>query len=352
MLSSNNFSITKYVVKLKDTKYLERKRILMYTNYFKHTDTKLFNNCEPINCEFTYDKKLFSMSDAVVFHFADIIPNDIPTRAFPSQKFVYFSLEAPFSTEFRFAPKNFFNWIMSYNNKSDITFEYGSKWIKNNSTHMKLNYTYDEIILKKLYKGIIGYISNCNSNSVREKYIEKLKQYIQVNVYGNCQVNPITNVTCNVTDYECEKEFINSYYFFFALENAICNNYITEKYWKRFTFDSIPIVIKRKIYTDVGIPNSSFIAIDDFNSSKEMGDYLNYLINNPLEYLKYFNYRTENITVIPQSEYDLMNGICNLCTKVRQNNDDKKIIEDVNSIYLDINNCIPKSVMYNFANNW
>uniref|UniRef100_A0A0K0ETT9 Fucosyltransferase n=1 Tax=Strongyloides venezuelensis TaxID=75913 RepID=A0A0K0ETT9_STRVS len=57
-----------------------------------------------------------------------------------------------------------------------------------------------------------------------------------------------------------------------------------------FTFDSVPIVLSRTIYTDVGIPNSSFIAIDNFKTSKQMTDYLHYLINNPSKYLKYFKH--------------------------------------------------------------
>uniref|UniRef100_A0A0K0F9Z5 Fucosyltransferase n=1 Tax=Strongyloides venezuelensis TaxID=75913 RepID=A0A0K0F9Z5_STRVS len=312
----------------------------------------MFNKCEPINCEFTIDKKLFSTSDGVVFHFADIESGDLPTRAFPSQKFVYFSLEAPFSTIFRFSPDNYFNWIMSYNNKSDVRFEYGTKWIKSDGNHTRLNYTYDAIIPKKLYKGIVGYISNCNSNSARELVIRKLEKYIQVNIYGNCHINPISNKTCTVSDYKCEKNLINNYYFYFALENAICNNYITEKYWKRFSFDSIPIVMKRKIYTDVGIPNSSFIAIDDFKTSEQMANYLHYLINNSSEYLKYFEHRQENITVVKESDYDLTNGFCDLCSKIRKNIDDKKIIKNINKIYKDINKCIPRNVMSDFANNW
>uniref|UniRef100_A0A0K0EE66 Fucosyltransferase n=2 Tax=Strongyloides stercoralis TaxID=6248 RepID=A0A0K0EE66_STRER len=348
----NRVFFQKTIVKLENISTLERKRVLMYTKYFLTDEIEMFNKCEPINCEFTRDKRLFSKSDAVVFHFADILENDLPTRSFPSQKFIYFSLEAPFSTVDRNPPKNYFNWLMSYNNKSDVIFQYGSKWIKSNGTQKRYNYSYDKIILKKLNKGIVGYISNCFSNSAREIFIKKLEKYIQVNVYGRCLINPITNITCNVSDYKCEKNLIDSYYFFFALENAICNNYITEKYWKRFYFDSIPIVMKRKIYTDVGIPNSSFIAIDDFKSGKEMANYLNYLIKNPIEYLKYFDYRKENITVIPNSEYDLINGICDLCAKLRQNKEDKKIIKDINSVYLDINECIPRNYMNNLANSW
>uniref|UniRef100_A0A0N5A712 Fucosyltransferase n=1 Tax=Parastrongyloides trichosuri TaxID=131310 RepID=A0A0N5A712_PARTI len=340
IFSSNNDEPTKF---LKPN--LEPKRVLMYTKYFTTDNMYLFDRCKPINCEFTRDKKLFSKSDGVVFHFADIAPDDIPKKAFPEQKFVYFSLESPFSTIGRYSPKNYFNWLMSYNNKSDVTFEYGSKWIETDTKVVKHNYT-DKVLSTKKNEGIIGYISNCYTNSARGQIIDKLKKHINVTVYGKC-----TNLHdgCKVEDYNCEEKIINNYYFFFALENAVCNNYITEKYWKRYTFDSVPIVMKRHIYTDVGIPNSSFIAVDDFKSSLDMSNYLKYLITNPKEYMKYFEHRNSNWKVIESEKYDLVNGICNLCTKLREKMDDNKVIDNVDNLYASINQCVSRDVMYKFA---
>uniref|UniRef100_A0A0N5C069 Glyco_tran_10_N domain-containing protein n=1 Tax=Strongyloides papillosus TaxID=174720 RepID=A0A0N5C069_STREA len=107
ILFSNNVFTQEYVNKFNLTSKLERKRILLYTRYYSTNETELFDKCEPINCEFTQDKKLFSTSDAVVFHFLHMNKSDLPTRAFPLQKFVYFTEEAPFSILPESSPKNY-----------------------------------------------------------------------------------------------------------------------------------------------------------------------------------------------------------------------------------------------------
>uniref|UniRef100_A0A0N4Z7J1 Fucosyltransferase n=1 Tax=Parastrongyloides trichosuri TaxID=131310 RepID=A0A0N4Z7J1_PARTI len=327
-----------------------KKRVLIYTDFWEFEYNESWGQTGREDCEFTKDKSLFNSSHAVIFHFNDI--KDIPKRAFPLQKFVYFTLEAPFSTQLRDPPKNYFNWIMSYNNQSDVLFEYGSKWVQTNDTKNKEKYDLEKILLSKKIRGITGLMSNCDTNSCRKIFVSKLSKYITTNVYGNCGTQLGRKTPVYVHDYNFEITLFEKYYFYFAIENAICENYITEKYWNRYTFDSVPIVMKRHIYTDVGIPNSSFIAIDDFKSAKDMGNYLNYLMDNPKEYLKYFEHRNQNIKVIEPEKYSQINGIGGLCSKLRTDQNDTKIIEDVAPIYSKINKCISKDEMINYANSW
>uniref|UniRef100_A0A0N4ZI44 Fucosyltransferase n=1 Tax=Parastrongyloides trichosuri TaxID=131310 RepID=A0A0N4ZI44_PARTI len=331
---------------------ISTKRILMYTKFFGREELFSTSICKKLNCELTNDKKLFDSSDAVVFHHADL--NEItkyPQRAFKSQKFVFFSMESPFLTAFA-NRSNYFNWIMSYHNKSDVVCTYGSKWRKCNATCNHLSFNSSKILSKKIKKGVIGYISNCYSNSARGKLIKKLRKYIPITMYGRCSLYQEIDGSCNKSDYKCEEEVIGNYYFYIAFENSICNNYVTEKYWRRYTFDSVPLVIKRYIYEDVGIPGNSFIAVDDFKSAEEMGKYLNFLMDNPNEYLKYFEYRKQNIEVIDIDIYRQSNGFCNLCQKLRNHSNNNLVINDVNIILIDNNNCILKRNMNQFADSW
>uniref|UniRef100_A0A0N4Z8E2 Fucosyltransferase n=1 Tax=Parastrongyloides trichosuri TaxID=131310 RepID=A0A0N4Z8E2_PARTI len=332
---------------------LQRKKILLYTKIFGKTSKWMERSCEELNCELTKDKSLFSTSDAVVFHHADLYSiKDYPKRFFESQKFIFYTLESPYATR-AFGPENYFNWIMSYNYKSDITFTYGSKWRKCKGLCNRVPYDSSKILSTKRNRGIVGYISNCYSNSRREKIVEKLRKYIPTTIFGKCSVDRAKQKNgCKQSDYKCEEEVINSYYFYFAFENAICNNYVTEKYWSRYSFNSVPIVMKRYIYEDLNIPSSSFIAVDDFKSAKEMGDYLNYLMNNKNEYLKYFEYRNESVEVIGSDEYHFMNGFCNICKKLRENDKDNKVINNILDTLFKINKCISRKDMHNFANSW
>ncbi|VDN30460.1 unnamed protein product [Cylicostephanus goldi] len=44
--------------------------------------------------------------------------------------------------------------------------------------------------------------------------------------------------------------------------------------------------MKRRIYEDAGLPKDSFIALDDFDSLENLGNYLNTLRENDTEYLR------------------------------------------------------------------
>ncbi|KAK6026128.1 hypothetical protein OSTOST_07956, partial [Ostertagia ostertagi] len=54
----------------------------------------------------------------------------------------------------------------------------------------------------------------------------------------------------------------------------ICKDYVTEKYWDKLSVPSIPIVMRRKIFETITMPPHSFIAMDDYNSPKEMAEHL------------------------------------------------------------------------------
>ncbi|EYC18517.1 hypothetical protein Y032_0027g1562 [Ancylostoma ceylanicum] len=49
----------------------------------------------------------------------------------------------------------------------------------------------------------------------------------------------------------------------------------------------VPIVLRRKILEDVGIPPDSFIAVDDFKKLNQLGAYLNHLRSDDSAYLRF-----------------------------------------------------------------
>jgi len=67
--------------------------------------------------------------------------------------------------------------------------------------------------------------------------------------------------------------FSDEHFFYLAFENSVCQNYVTEKFWniKRLI---VPIVLSRKIFANLCIPEGAFIAADDFGSIKELTEYL------------------------------------------------------------------------------
>lgn len=75
------------------------------------------------------------------------------------------------------------------------------------------------------------------------------------------------------------------HYFYFAFENSVCRDYVTEKVFSYMEKIIVPIVLKRSFASSI-LPNGSFIAIDDFNSPASLAEHLKYLQSNKTEYMK------------------------------------------------------------------
>lgn len=68
-----------------------------------------------------------------------------------------------------------------------------------------------------------------------------------VDKYGACADNPYKRDACKRAS-ECEKDLSAMNFFYIAIENTICKDYVTEKYFDRYHLPSVPIVMRRKIY--------------------------------------------------------------------------------------------------------
>lgn len=87
---------------------------------------------------------------------------------------------------------------------------------------------------------------------------------------------------------------------------------MTEKFW-RIKNLIVPIVLRRRIASKFA-PNNSFIAVDDFKSIDELGKYLNFLMLNKTEYLKYFEWTKH----FQRRELSWDEGYCKLCDRLHE----------------------------------
>uniref|UniRef100_A0A0K0E9G8 Fucosyltransferase n=2 Tax=Strongyloides stercoralis TaxID=6248 RepID=A0A0K0E9G8_STRER len=256
-----------------------------------------FGVCKKYNCLYTGNRKFLKNADAIMFndyfyrHKND--KNNIVKRPKKSTIYVNVFSESYIRSEKMIKqfsityPKNYFNLTYTYLPNGDIYRTYGNDTflIKEKSEE------YIQILEKKLNKNyknkkkdIVWLVSNCETPSGRMKSVNALKKYLKVSQYGLCNKKII-----KLNNKE-KKKLFEEHFFYIASENTDCKNYITEKFFERFFFNSIPIVSVRKLYDGYAPPNS-FIAMDDFESPQKMGEFLNKLKNNKEEYLKYFDYR-------------------------------------------------------------
>lgn len=103
-----------------------------------------------------------------------------------SQRYVFVNEESPaLDSRVNLTLLNgFFNLTMTFRSDSDIRWPYGM--MVPETTKIPANDTMVTNYAQGKTKLIAWFVSNCHSDSMREKYVENLKKYVDVDVYGKC----------------------------------------------------------------------------------------------------------------------------------------------------------------------
>uniref|UniRef100_A0A2K6V1I6 Fucosyltransferase n=1 Tax=Saimiri boliviensis boliviensis TaxID=39432 RepID=A0A2K6V1I6_SAIBB len=119
----------------------------------------------------------------------------------------------------------------------------------------------------------------------------------QVDSYGKCLQNrelPTARLQDTATATTEDPEllaFLSRYKFHLALENAICNDYMTEKLWRPMHLGAVPVYRGSPSVRDWMPNNHSIILIDDFESPQKLAEFIDFLDKNDEEYMKYLAYK-------------------------------------------------------------
>ena len=87
-------------------------------------------------------------------------------------------------------------------------------------------------------------------------------------------------------------EILSNYKFILSIENAICDDYVTEKLWRTYYVGSVPIVLANHNKIDDYLPtNKSAINVKDFKNAEDLAKFLHKLNENDDEYKEYTSYK-------------------------------------------------------------
>ncbi|CAJ0952780.1 unnamed protein product, partial [Mesorhabditis belari] len=245
-------------------------QILYYTQLFMNraqptwVSNERCTNVEPQSCLIHSNREFFNESDAVVFEprFANMRLSTIPRRE--DQIFIFSVNESP--QRFRRPDKSgrFFEAI-----------GINESFLERPRTHF-----------------ISAMIGNCQSTpSGRTKLVKAFERQNYLSLFGGCSAVKERKNACAKRDERCVQELFEDSYFYLALENSVCMDYVTEKYWNRTTYHSIPILWSREAAKNHGIPEKSVIYVDDFETIDTLLDHLKYLRDNAKAYAEYFQWR-------------------------------------------------------------
>ena len=201
--------------------------------------------------------------------------------------------------------ENMFNWTMTYRRDSDIFYPYG-RIVKRRKPSARKKYSQ---IYKLKKKSVIWFVSHCNTKSKRENYVEELKKYIDVDIYGKCGTLQCARHGNQSRD--CLPKLEEEYFFRIAFENTYHSDYVTEKLYEHFPSSMIQIVDGSADYRHL-VPERTVVNARDFGSPKELSAYLKSIESNEKKYIDYIQrkdqYYAENLNDQSQRAY------CQLCS--------------------------------------
>lgn len=152
----------------------------------------------------------------------------------------------------------------------------------------------NQIKKEKNISSVVYIQSGCNPPSDRDSYIQELMKHINIDSYGKCLHNrdlekefqdPLTMHNQNFL------EFLQQYKFMISFENAICDDYMTEKLFRTFHVGVLPIYKGAPNVREWLPDDKSAVIVDDFANPKELAEFITYLDSNDEEYDKYFEYK-------------------------------------------------------------
>ncbi|XP_067671896.1 3-galactosyl-N-acetylglucosaminide 4-alpha-L-fucosyltransferase FUT3-like [Haliotis asinina] len=281
----------------------------MIPSYRKHKPSKIIS-CGKYQCVTSSNKSRLADADAVIVDAFLLSRNKVkekPVRTSHNQVWIFFAKEpwANYASQFPGGDwDTIFNWTLTYQRNSDFVASYGDLTLKKPKDVVTYNWT---DVMKKKTRSVLWFVSNCHSGSRREKYVEELQKYIDVDIVGRCG-----KPKCMEDNGEDQlSRCYGQHWFYLSFESLFCQDYVTEKLFKTFSYNILPIVRGKANYAQI-YPKDLFLNTADFRSPHDLVKHLKYLKNNRDIYVEYLKRR---------AQYRVWGrglGECNICSRLHQ----------------------------------
>ena len=315
---------------------LKRIVFLTQTNYHRWRGilkiTRI-QQCEYSNCVMSFKESDVNKSDAVILDMKRTRNTRNQSLSYmqnQGQIWIWSQLERPtyydeFSTpEFRSRIRGFFNWTMTYSKRSDIYLPYGILKEKNQA-FVKRDYL--EIAQKKT-RDALWVSSHCNTPGKRENYIDILKSYVNVDVLGKCGEKWNCGRRHDHDRDNCFDILNTTYRFYFAFENGLCQEYITEKFFDNFDYDTL-VVSRGDVPGSraINISNNAYINAGDYTSAHKLGEYLRKLSNDSNLYAEMLEVKDRYYVMRYKEVYK--EAMCTVCKRLNNVDKYRYVYEDI-----------------------
>lgn len=182
-------------------------------------------------CGYSHDRSRVAEADAVLFDLATLDWSDIPDRKNRVQKQLYVmctQMNAE-KIQYRQEANKFFNWTLT------LLFESTFYWPV---ARYQFAQAYDppsiSATVAEKTKFLAVVFDDCKQYEKAERYMLELRKYVEIDFYGHetCANSSILRIPTNLSSDDFDAMILRSYRFFFALEQSVCKDYVTNNTWR------------------------------------------------------------------------------------------------------------------------
>ena len=236
---------------------------------------------------------------------------------------------------------------MSYSRHSDIHLPYGKLVRRNTQSRHERNY---QASVQNKSKDALWIVSHCKTYSKREQYVSILKQYISVDILGACGERWDCGIVYNHAMGDCFDILNSTYRYYLAFENALCDEYISEKFFENYKYDILQIVRGgNPKQRPLNISKEAYISTSDFKTAHDLGKYLKNLSRDTTKYAAMLKVKDEYEVV---SYIELFEeAACDICQRLHNLKEHKSSYMDVSKWIHTIEPCFqPNDLGKNTSN--
>ncbi|XP_075718174.1 GDP-fucose protein O-fucosyltransferase 3 [Rhinoderma darwinii] len=257
--------------------------------------------CGGETCFFTINRTYLQnpMTTAILFYGTDFNINSLPLPRKPDHEWALFHEESPKNNYKLFHPPTItlFNHTATFSRHSHLPLT--SQYLEDLQTLMSLEYFVSlqkKNVLRRKLAPIVYVQSDCDPPSDRDTYVQELMKYVPVDSYGECLHNRDLPPQVNNSSFMDDTQFyriLSQYKFILAFENAVCEDYITEKLWRPLKLGCVPIYYGAPNIEDWLPSNKSVIIVGKFSHPRELAQYIKQLDRNDSLYMEYLQWKVQ-----------------------------------------------------------
>nr|CAJ42057.1 alpha 1,3-fucosyltransferase [Drosophila persimilis] len=265
--------------------------LLWWSHHFSFVYDEV-RQCGAFECRVTNKRQRLASARAVLFYGAALTMGDFPLPRRPQHLWALLHGESPWIVIY--APFDdflqHFNFTSTFSRYSDLPLT--THWLPSAHDLISMDYTmsfdFKSSNLNVASPSVVFLSSDCDTMSGREHYMKELMRHINVDSFGSCLHNK--DLPALQKDYMDNLyspkllRFLSRYKFMIAIENAVCEDYITEKFWRPLVVGVIPIYFGSPSIKDWQPQKKSAIFVNDFPNAAALGRYLMELSENKTEY--------------------------------------------------------------------